>query len=325
MKVLVNGCGYIGEVHIRTLRRYALARVGICDINPARLKAISAKYEVTECHASLAEGLRAGYDGVVICTPNSLHLADAELCLKAGADVMIEKPIGKSAEEGTRIGRMAGELKRVAFVAYCLRFAPPYNAIFKMIRDGKLGEIISVRASVGGKKAISDAVTDYRTKRALGGGVIADFSHEIDYATWFLGEKTAEVFCNGFTFAHSTWDVEDTADILLRTVSNKTISIHMDYLQSPFYRSIEVYGEAGTILWRDFEDLKFFSEEAGTWSSIPTAIDWDEVYRSEMEHFLRCVKDRSMPMVDPTQATEVLSIVEGCIRSMETGRPVSVV
>ncbi|MHC1771796.1 MAG: Gfo/Idh/MocA family protein [Flexilinea sp.] len=93
---------------------------------------------------------------------------------------------------------LCDKYNRFAFIAYCLRFAPPYKKIKTLVDSGELGKVFSIRASVAGKKAITDAHTNYRTVKKLGGGVISDFSHEIDYSLWFAGKPVKMVKINWF-------------------------------------------------------------------------------------------------------------------------------
>ncbi len=84
MKLLIQGCGYIGEVHLRMIKTFKLCDVAICDINEDRLKELSKKYDIDECYMDLVKAVQQPFDGVIICTPNFLHQTDVETCIKAG-------------------------------------------------------------------------------------------------------------------------------------------------------------------------------------------------------------------------------------------------
>lgn len=317
MKLLIQGAGYIGEVHLKTIRTYDLCDVALCEMNEARLNEVADKYHVDERYTSLDEALKHPFDGVIICTPNFVHKSDAEKCIRAGLNVMLEKPMAESLESARAIHALCKETGKFAFVAYCLRFAAPYRRIREMIADGTLGKVFSIRASVAGKKAISDAKTNYRTVRSLGGGVISDFSHEIDYSLWFAGEAVEDVRCFGFRAVHKDWDVLDTAELLLKCKNDLALSIHMDFLQPYFGRTIEIYGTEGAIRWRDNECIKFYDRKTDTWVDMESSINWDHVYRDEIIHYLDCLKTGSVPFVNEDEGLKTFEAIELCTRSAE--------
>lgn len=309
MKLLVNGSGYIGKVHLHSIVKFKLCEVAICEINPARLREAAEEFGVTECYSSLDEALAQKFDGAVICTPNFAHLGDMKKCMDAGLNVFLEKPLAGSYDEGREMVAHAKAKNRWAFVAYCLRFAPAYGKIREYVQSGRLGKVFGVRASVAGKKAITDAKTDYRTKKNLGGGVISDFSHEIDYSLWFVDRRVTGVAARSGRAVHKDWDVDDSAELILDCADDVRISVHMDFLQPYFGRSIEVYGTGGAIRWRDNEPMKIYLEETGEWRDEDSAIDWEKVYKDEMEHYLDCLRAGKRPLVDENWGCEIMRIV----------------
>lgn len=317
MKLLVQGAGYIGEVHLTSITKYQLCEVALCEMNEERLRSVAEKYQITETYTSLEEAVKHPFDGVIICTPNFAHKKDLEICVRAGLNVMLEKPMAESLESAEEMVKLCKQYDRFAFVAYCLRFSPPYRRIKQMIEEGKLGTVFSIRASVAGKKAISDAKTNYRTVRAQGGGVISDFSHEIDYSLWFADSPVTEVKCIGSQAVHKEWDVLDTAELLIHCENNITLSIHMDFLQPYFGRTIEIYGTEGAIRWRDNECIKFYDTKSDTWVDMESAINWEHVYRDEVIHYLDCLEHHKRPLVDEKSGYETYKVIAACTQSAE--------
>lgn len=312
MKILIDGCGYIGRVHLKSITKYHLCEAALCDVNALLLEETAAEFGINETYGSLEEALEHSFDGAVICTPNSLHEEHIRKCMEAGLNVMTEKPVSHTAESARRICRLAEEHDKFVFVAYCLRFAPAYQMIRSCIQEGMLGKVFGIRASVAGKKAITDAKTDYRTKKSMGGGVVSDFSHEIDYALWFADKKVKHVVQKTGNAQHKEWDVPDTAELLIECEEDVVISIHMDFLQPYFGRSIEVYGTKGSIRWRDNEPVKICLSDDGLWEEKSAEIDWDLVYRDEMQHYMECLKGSCRPFVDEKHGLEIMKIVENC-------------
>lgn len=317
MKLLIHGCGYIGEVHLKSIVKFQLCDVALCDLNETQLKAVAERYGVKETYTSLDEALKHPFDGVVVCTPNFAHAGDLEKCVAAGLNVMMEKPMAESVQSAQRMVEACQKHGKFAFVAYCLRFAPPYQKMKEIVASGKLGKVFSIRASVAGKKAITDAKTNYRMVKKLGGGVISDFSHEIDYAMWFADKPVKAVQCFGAKAVHKDWDVLDTAELLIGCEDDLAVSIHMDFLQPYFGRSIEIYGTEGALRFRDNECLKMCTDEAGTWQDIDVLCDWEKVYRDEMVHFIDCLKTGKRPLVDEKEGLNRMELIEMCVNSAE--------
>lgn len=317
MKLLVQGAGYIGEVHLKSIKTYNLCDVALCEMNEDRLNDVADRYGIEERYTSLDEALKHPFDGVIICTPNFVHRTDVEKCVNAGLNVMLEKPMAESLESAKEIYKICKENDKFAFVAYCLRFASPYRCIKKFIEEGRLGKVFSIRASVAGKKAISDAKTNYRTIRAQGGGVISDFSHEIDYSLWFADADVDYVKCIGERAIHKEWDVLDTAELLIHCKNDITISVHMDFLQPYFGRTIEIYGTEGAIRWRDNECIKFYDKNSDEWIDMDSSINWEHVYRDEVIHYLNCLKHNSKPFIDEECGLKTYQVIDMCTKSAE--------
>lgn len=318
MKLLIHGCGYIGEVHIKSIIRYQMCELALCEMNEDRLSEVAERYGIQETYTSLEQALKHPFDGVVVCTPNAAHARDLEQCVQAGLNVMLEKPMAESVASAEAMVALCKQYNKFAFIAYCLRFAKPYQKIKEIIDSGKLGVVFSIRASVAGKKAITDAHTNYRTVKKLGGGVISDFSHEIDYSVWFAGKIAKTVQCYGGKAVHKDWDVLDTAELLIGCEGGTCISIHMDFLQPYFGRSIEVYGTEGALRYRDNECLKICTNEAGEWEDINVFTDFSEVYRDEMQHFIDCLQNNVRPKIDETEGFMLMKLIDQCVESAES-------
>jgi UDP-N-acetylglucosamine 3-dehydrogenase len=316
MKILIVGCGYMGELHLRILKNKKLADVAIYDKNKERLEEISQKYDIKEKYLDLNKALNNNVSGAIVCTPNNFHSENAIQIMDHGISVMVEKPISNSVTDAEKMIKIADKKKLFIFVGYTLRFVKPYIKIKNMIHEGKLGNIFSLKGVVSSRRALTDAVSNCREQEESGGGIVLDFSHEIDYARWFVGTKVKEVYCKGSKIVHKNWNVEDTADIILTFDNNVTSSIHMDYLQPFFYRSLEVYGTRGTILWRDFENIKFYSEDDNKWFDIEVEkMDFDEVYYQELKHYIDCLLNNKKPMITGEDALITLKIADSCINS----------
>lgn len=128
----------------------------------------------------------------------------------------------------------------------------------------------------------------------LGGGVILDAIHEIDYIRWMLGEVES-VACFAGKLSALEMETEDTAAILLKFSSGAIGEVHLDYVQRAYSRTCHIIGDCGTIRW-DYTagETQWYSASTREWKSFPNPPGWDanHMYLDEMRHFLQCL-DRS--------------------------------
>ena len=109
--------------------------------------------------------------------------------------------------------------KKIALMtAYNLRFQPSLQEFRKQIKQQRIGKILSVRVEVGQYLPNWRPESDYRkgvsAQKKLGGGVLLELSHEIDYISWIFGDyKWVKAHIS--KQSNLEIDVEDTAYLLL--------------------------------------------------------------------------------------------------------------
>ncbi|MBX7126968.1 MAG: Gfo/Idh/MocA family oxidoreductase, partial [Cyclobacteriaceae bacterium] len=208
IKVAVAGTGFIGPVHIESLRR-----VGTLDVttmfhpfeNEAADKAASmgvAKY-YTDYNTMIREG---DFQAVHICTPNNLHYPMAKAALLAGKHVICEKPLATTVKEAEELVQLAAEKKLVNAVSFNLRYYPLVRQMKRIREKGELGNVYSVMGSY-----LQDWLfyaTDYNWRlepdKSGDSKAIADIgSHLIDLIEYITGLTITEVMAD-FSTVHPT-------------------------------------------------------------------------------------------------------------------------
>lgn len=129
-RIGVAGAGTICVAHIeRALASPTCTLAAIVDPAPAA-EAIAAKSGVPLCR-TLPELLdRHRPDGVIIATPNQLHVEHALICIEAGVPMLLEKPIAQTLEEGARLCARADAAQARILVGHHRTHSPI------MARDG---------------------------------------------------------------------------------------------------------------------------------------------------------------------------------------------
>jgi len=324
MRFLVVGCGSMGERHIRNLKSLKAGEIVACDTNKNRLCAMK-KYNV-KLYDDFEQALAQNVDAVIVCTPPNSHIPIALESINQGANVFIEKPISNTMTDVDKLIKNAAKKKLLTYVGYNLRFHSGLNIVKKMIDDNKIGRILSAHIEVGQYLPDWHPWQDYRegytAQKKLGGGIILDASHEIDYACWLMGE-VKEVFCFANKISNLKVETEDIAEILLKFKSNVVALVHLDFIQRAYSRSCKLIGEEGTIIW-DFMDksVKVYSTENKKWEVYGIKEEPNDMYLKEIKHFIRCLSEKEEPLVDAKVGKNVLNVALAAKQSAETHKVV---
>ena len=327
MKILVIGCGSIGERHIRNLKGLSMGEIIACDTDQKRLSAIGKKYDIQTC-ADIRRTLSKSIDATLVCTPPSTHIPIARKVIDSGAHIFIEKPLSHSLKGVDELIERAGKKNLTILVGYNLRFHPGLALVKKLCDRGEVGRILSARAEVGQYlpdwRPWQDYRRSYTARKKLGGGIILDGSHELDYMRWLLGE-VEEVSCFADKLSHLEVDTEDTAEVLLKFRSGAIAGVHLDFIRRDYARNCELVGEGGTIVWSYPEALvKIYSARNKKWRVIKASSDPNEMYVREMRHFIRCVRGKENPLIDGKEGKKTLEIALAAKKSAEIGKIVRI-
>src|SRR2546425_2597498 len=87
-------------------------------------------------------------DAAFIITPHVYHHAQATMCMEAGLDVLLEKPMVMNADEARSLIRTRDRTGRLLTVAFQSSLSPHLNYAIDMMRSGRAGSLVSIHASV---------------------------------------------------------------------------------------------------------------------------------------------------------------------------------
>ena len=324
-RVLIVGLGSIGARHARCARQL-LPSAEITVLRHRECGDLTGT-GIDRCVTSIADALRYDPQVAVVANPATHHLAAATALSDAGVHLLVEKPIA-AASEGVETWLNAARTRGVVvMVGYNLRFHPSLVRFRAELRERRIGRIYSVHAEIGQYLPDWRPGTDYRrgvTARAeLGGGVLLELSHELDYLRWVFGEiesVTAVVRRQ----SSLEIDVADTAAVLLTFCgaggeAPVVGTLTMDILRRDTTRRCTAIGEFGTLQWDALPGtVSLYSADAG-WSTLESApVRRDDVYLAEWRHFLESAERGSAPLVTGDDGLAVLRVIEAAQRSSTT-------
>ena len=204
MKVAVIGCGTIANAaHIPSYMNNPAAEIKyFCDIIPERAQKAVEKYgcgtAVVDYHEVLAD---PEIEAVSVCTPNDMHPVIAMDALRAGKNVLCEKPAARTYAEALEMQKVQHETGKVLNIGVVNRFNDGVNRIKEYIDSGKLGNIHHVYVSFRAHRSIPGLGGAFTTKAIAGGGALIDWGvHYLDIVMYCCGDPTVhtvtgEAFC----------------------------------------------------------------------------------------------------------------------------------
>lgn len=327
-KYLIVSLGSIGQRHLTNLRKIKPnAEIAIWRQHTTDLSDLpdGANYQFS----SLDEVLKFKPHAAIIASPSSKHLDAAMALASAGIHLLIEKPIANAVEGLDELIAICNQSSLTLMVGYNLRFFPSLIEVKRIIDDGQIGRVLSVRAEVGQYLPDWRPAADYRSsvtaQTSTGGGVLLELSHELDYIYWMFGMPDTVTACGGH-LSDLEIDVEDTAEILLEYKAQKClINVHLDMVQRSPTRRCRIVGEKGTLVWDAIVDnIECYTVEAKSWQTLSqfALADRNQMYLDELTHFFESIQNNSKPIISGESGRDVLAIVEAAKLSIKTNKKI---
>ena len=325
---LVVGSGSIARRHIANIKAlFSQATVGCVSASGRELTLEEVGADIV--YSNIEEALSAEPMLAIVASPAPLHVDQAATLLRTGIPVLIEKPLSVSLETFASAGEVLLANSTKIEVAYNLRFMPSAIRLKALLDEKILGRIHSVSIEVGQYLPDWRPATDYRenvsARKELGGGVLLELSHELDYLTWLFG-KFDSAYCVASNSGALDIDVEDSAHAILSREDGLVASLHLDFLQRVPTRICKIIGETGTLVWNllhnsislgrasDGEDILF---------SDPN-YNRNDMYLEEISHFVKVAAGERMPHVSIYQALDTLRLIEALRHSSIIRRVVDI-
>lgn len=288
MKVLVTGLGSIGARHVNVFQKIEEP----VEIIAFRRTCTGNELGVCE-YADLDRALAENPDVALVTNPTHKHVETAIRCAKAECDLLIEKPLSHTISGVDTLIDIVKEKDLITLMGCQLRFDPILNEIKEYIDSEKLGSVLAYRAESGSYlpdwRPDQDYRESYSADASMGGGVVLDLIHEIDYTYWLLDE--IKVTGSEISYADML-DIssEAIAEILFRSDNGTVGSIHMDYCRQKPRRKVEILCEEGSIIG-DLKDKTISVEYSDSSEKRSYSYNRNLRFRKQLSHFINCVKE----------------------------------
>jgi predicted dehydrogenase len=274
-------------------------------------------------------------DVTVICSPASTHVFFAQIFADIKSNIFIEKPISTSSDGIKHLIRTCEENRRVLQVGYNLRFSLSLQKFKEIVCSGKLGNLQGIECEAGQYLPDWRPKSDYRlgvsARKELGGGVLLELSHEIDYLRWIFGEVN---WVSGKLSTESDLEinVEDTARFKLGfsaidDLNGLVADVTLDFVRKNPSRFCRVYGSMADLEWNGLTgEVSMLLQNQSRWKKIYSdPNDLSKTYEFEWLSFIDSVNNGSKPLVTAEDGLRVIEIIQAIRIASDTGGRVSVV
>jgi predicted dehydrogenase len=327
-RLLVAGLGSVGKRHLDNLRALGENRVALYRTGRGTL--VEGDPEGVPIHRDVDSALARRPRAVIVANPTALHVPLALAAARAGAHLLIEKPLSDSLDGVDELRREVEARALKVLVGFQFRFHPSLRRIKEWLEDRAVGRVVSVHARWGeclrGWHPWEDYKGSYSARRNLGGGVVLTLCHPFDYLRWLVGEivtvsaETAQLGGLGI-------EVEDTAQILLRFENGAVGGVELDYVERPPVHTLRILGQRGRILWDNATGLARLQDREGALVSAfapPRGFERNTLFLEEMRHFLQCLAGASEPECTVDDGIRALNIALAVSEAAAAGRRVHV-
>jgi predicted dehydrogenase len=338
LKIAVMGAGLIGKRHAeRVLAQQDTDLSSIIDPSSAgREFAASVGVNWSSTFAQAADSQRP--DGVIVATPNQLHVENALEVVAAGIPVLVEKPIADDVDAATALV-LAGEQAGIPLlVGHHRRYNPMIQMAKHILDSGKLGRLITVHGTFWVAKP--DEYFDAPWRREPGAGpIFVNLVHDVDLFRYLVGEicSVHAMESNGIR-QHS---VEDTAVVSMRFANGVLATLSAsDAVASPWSWEMTT-GENPAFPQQD----QFCYQIGGTHGSlgIPHIELWTNASRpdwlerlvreripfvpadplvAQLGHFCDVIRGKAKPFVSGQEGLATLRVIEAIKKSALLGQTV---
>ena len=324
MKVAVIGVGTMGRHHARVYSELPEADlVSISDSDSVRAHSTAEKFGIRAYtdHREMLEKEKP--DAVSVVVPTALHEKVGMDALDAGVNVLIEKPIAATVEEGTRLIEKARAMNKQLMVGHVVRFDPALQALKQKLDAGELGRIYQIFCRRAGP--FPTRIQDV--------GVVIDLApHDVDIMRFLAGSNPTRVYSETERRIHTNH--EDLLWATLRFPDGVIGGLEINWLTPTKIREVLVLGERGmfradaltqdlyfyenslvnTVQWATLQTIKGVSEGSMTRYAIPRF----EPLKAELQSFLKAIQDGNPVPITGEDGLAALKISLALVESGHT-------
>ncbi|MEX0746211.1 MAG: Gfo/Idh/MocA family oxidoreductase [Phycisphaeraceae bacterium] len=342
LRIAFIGAGGIAGAHIKALAKMDdVEIVALADVSEKSMHGHAEKLglDTKHCYTDYQQMLdKVGPDAVSVCTPNGLHAPNSIAALKAGADVIVEKPMAMNADEARQMIDAARATGRKLVIGFQFRYDPRTAFIKQAAEAGTLGEIMFGRVQALRRRGIPNWGV-FGRKELQGGGPMIDIGvHMLEQCHYtmgsprpvaavgmtntYLGDKPSKVASQWPGWDHKSYTVEDFACGHIRFENGAVV-----HVESMFAGHIEkdvmdfqLMGTKGGATW---DQPRIFTDQGGHMVDVKPGwlpgSPWDSYFDQKLRNFVDHVLHDKPSNAPAEHGLMVQQMLDGIYRSAEQG------
>lgn len=291
INVAVIGAGRLGSSHARVYKDLPQANlIGVCDSEESRALSVAQSLQ-TRAFFNY-KGLLDKVQAVSIATPTITHYSIAKEFLRAGIEVLVEKPFTATIRQADSLLKIARDKRLLVQVGHIERFNSAFAAIKDICREPKFIEVHRLSGFPG---------------RSLDIGVVLDLMiHDIDIILGLINSQIKRVEAVGINVLT---EYEDIANVRITFKNGCVCNLTASRVSDESMRKIRIF------LKNTYISLDYKNEEADIYRKdglkIVKEAVWikkEEPLKKELSSFLNCVIHKNKPLVSGIEGRQALAV-----------------
>ncbi|MBT9582380.1 Gfo/Idh/MocA family oxidoreductase [bacterium] len=313
MRVGVAGCGHWGKNHVRNFQQLGALWAVVDPSEQGRALARSLAPQA-KIFADYREFLKEDLNGIVLATPARSHASLATQALRAGKDVLVEKPLALTYAEGLKLCNLADELDRMMMVGHVLEYHPAFIALQHQVAAGRLGDmhyIYSNRLSLGQVRREENVLWSFAP-------------HDIEMLLTITGQHPKRVLAMGSQMLQP--GVDDLVQVRLEFPGRLQGHVFLSWINPIKEQRLVVIGNRGMAVF-DGVNGSLTIQECG-WSNstgltkgVIETVESSQVepLQLECQAFLDSIGSRRPARTHARQSLAVVGVLEAAQASLQLG------
>jgi len=315
--------------------------VAICDTYEPSAKKLAADFGVAGVYTDYQKMLEECKPDIVsVCTPNCTHAEITIACLRAGANVHVEKPIAMNAQEAEAIVAAEAETGKQVMLGLNKRFLGVTQLIHRLMDEGFFGDIYKATCGWERDSGIPGIGRWFTNKALSGGGALIDLGvHYLDLTLDLMGWPEAEsvsgnIFTNYGKGAErirrgyasdpdGVYDVEDSATGFVRMKNGAMLDFTFSWASNikKEVRHVTILGTKGGLSLVD-DKLELYAQYGGSMFTLTPDEATVPLDTDECGYFVSCLQTGKKVSTPATEGLKMMKIIDGLYESAETHREV---
>ena len=321
-RLAIVGLGSIGRRHFRLIKN-AYPEIEIIIVHHGtKCKEESMAHL---CVSSIQEAIENNIQAAIISSPTSFHIEQAIELVNSGIHLLIEKPLSNSFDKINELSKLIEKNKTKVLTGYVLRFDTGAMQLKEWLLDKKIGDILHVRIECGSFlpdwRPGQNYLNSVSVSAKLGGGVLTELSHELDYLCWFFG-RPIKLYAKLRNTGKLKVDVEDQVDLIVTSKEGYPITVQLDFNRRHPTRICEIQTEHGKLTWNAIDKTTSWEQKDKKTILRKFSFDRDYIYQEQIKNFVDCIENNQEPVCSFEDGVDALKLIIAAYHSNKINQEV---